>query len=118
LVYSKTIGSTSEIVYDLIHLLFETILLCYFPSVFHNKFIFLYPFASKQTNYLITETGLGSEYESMSEAHGQLQISAKILLDSFWYAILSFLVDVSFAALAFIRVTFSVIFSAYAFHLV
>lgn len=43
LVHGETVGATSEVVYDLVHLLFQAILLRDFACILHDEFVLFDP---------------------------------------------------------------------------
>ena len=54
----------------------------------------------------------------MAEPHRQLKVLAQVLPHRFGDPLQTFVVDVGFAPLALVRVTFSIVFCTYAFRLI
>jgi hypothetical protein len=118
LVYRETVGATTEVIYDLVHLLFQAILLGNFTCILHDEFVLFDPLSREEPHNLVAQARLCGENEPVAETHGQLQVLAQVLPHRFGDPLQTFVVDVGFAPLALVRVTFTIVFCTNAFCLI
>lgn len=76
LIHRETVGATTKVVDDLVHLLFQAILFCDFASILHDEFVFFDPLSSKESHNLVAQARLSCENEPVAETHGKLIVLA------------------------------------------